>query len=240
MRTSTKLKLAFAALAATDTYLAGSSRPWAHKARYATKPLLMPVLGASLATNPKAAGSPLRATTIVAQAAGWGGDVLLLGHSDKAFATGATSFGVGHLAYIGGFLRNRDRSLAMRDNKLALGVAGIWAVTAPGVAFAAYRRDKALGATMLGYSATLAAMVAHAHHLDPSLPRKTRLLTAAGAATFMVSDSILGARTFLIPNPPDRLESVVMATYTAGQFLISEGAALPTRRGMSSQRVTSG
>lgn len=225
MRTSTKLKLAFAAIAATDTWLAGSGSPWAHRARYATKPLLMPVLAASLATNEKAAGSPLRATTVVAQAAGFGGDVLLLGHSDKAFASGAGSFGLGHLAYIGGFLRHRDRSLAMKDNKVALGVAGIWAVTAPGVAFAAYRKEKALGATMLGYSATLAAMVAHANHLDASLPRTARLLTAAGAGTFMVSDSILGARTFLIPNPPDRLESVVMATYTAGQFLISEGAA---------------
>jgi uncharacterized membrane protein YhhN len=239
VRTSTKLKLAFAALAATDTWLAGSSRPSAHKARYVTKPLLMPVLGASLATNEKAAGSPLRATTLAAQAAGWGGDVLLLGHSDKAFGAGATSFGVGHLAYIAGFLRN-SRGSAMKDNKVALGVAGIWAVTAPGVAFAAYRKDKALGATMLGYSATLAAMVAHANHLDASLPRRARVLTAVGAATFMASDSILGARTFLIPNPPDRLESVVMATYTAGQFLIAEGAAFPIRRGTSSHRVTSG
>lgn len=230
MRTSTKLTLAFAALAATDTWLAGSGNGWAHKARFVTKPLLMPVLGASLATNEKAAGSPLRTTTLVAQAAGWGGDVLLLGHSDKAFGAGATSFGVGHLAYIGGFLRNRDRSLAMKDNKVALGVAGLWAVSAPAVAIAAYRRDKALGATMLGYSATLASMVAHANHLDAALPRKARLLTAVGAATFMASDSILGARTFLIPNPPDRLESVVMATYTAGQFLISEGAAFPIQR----------
>ncbi|MCX6399803.1 MAG: lysoplasmalogenase [Propionibacteriales bacterium] len=225
MRTSTKFKALYAAIAVTDTWLAGSGSPWAHRARYVTKPLLMPVLGASLATNEKAVGSPVRATTLVAQAAGWGGDVLLLGHSDKAFGAGATSFGVGHLAYIGGFLRNRDRTTAMKDNKAAVGIAGLWAVSAPAVAIAAYRRDRALGATMLGYSATLAAMVAHAQHLDPRLPRRARLLTAAGAATFMVSDSILGARTFLIPNPPDRLESAVMATYTAGQFLISEGAA---------------
>lgn len=225
MRTSTKLKLAYAAIAATDTVLAGSSRPWAHRARFLTKPLLMPVLSASLATDEKAVGSPLRTTTLAAQAAGWGGDVLLLGHSDKAFATGACSFGVGHLAYITGFLRNRDRATAMTSNKRSLAIAGVWAATAPVVAIAAYRQEKSLGPTMLGYSATLAAMVAHAQHLDPSLPRTSRLLTAAGAATFMASDSILGARTFLIPNPPDRLESVVMATYTAGQFLISEGAA---------------
>lgn len=224
MRTSTKLKLAFAALAATDTWLAGSGSAWAHRARHATKPLLMPVLGASLATNERAKGSPLRTTTLAAQTGGWGGDVLLLGHGDKALAAGAGSFGLGHLAYITGFWRNSRRSV-MTQNKLALAVAGIWTVSAPAVAFAAYKQEKALGATMLGYSATLAAMVAHAQHLDPALPRTARLLTAAGAATFMVSDSILGARTFLIPNPPDRLESVVMATYTAGQFLISEGAA---------------
>lgn len=225
MRTSTRFKIAFAALSLADTWLAGSGTHWAHRTRFATKPLLMPVLAASLATDTGAVGSPLRTTTLAAQVAGWGGDMLLLGRSDKAFAAGAGSFGIGHLAYITGFLRHRDRRTAVKDDKVALGVAGAWALTAPFVAIAAFRQDRALGATVLGYSATLTAMAAHAQHLDPTLPRTARALTAAGAVSFLASDSILGARSFLVPDPPHRLESLVMATYTAGQLLISEGAA---------------
>jgi hypothetical protein len=35
---------------------------------------------------------------------------------------------------------------------------------------------------------------------------------------------MLGIRKFVWKDAPDRLESAVMATYTLGQFLLSEGA----------------
>jgi uncharacterized membrane protein YhhN len=76
-----------------------------------------------------------------------------------------------------------------------------------------------------GYSAMLAGTVAAATQLDAALPRSARRATMLGAGLFMLSDSVLGARMFLLKDPPDRLESVVMATYTAAQFLLSEGAA---------------
>ncbi|KRB72707.1 hypothetical protein ASE01_21885 [Nocardioides sp. Root190] len=231
MRTSTKWKLAYAALAATDTALAGSAHPWAHRARFLTKPVLMPVLGASLATNPRADGASLRTTTLLGQAAGFGGDVLLLGEGPRSFAAGAGSFGVGHLAYIAGFARNRDEA-PHRGNRAVRVVSGAWAASAPVMALAATRQDRSLGPTVLGYSAVLSGMVASAQHLSADLPRSARLLTAAGAGLFLLSDSLLGSRTFLLSDPPHRLEAAVMATYTAGQFLISEGAArsqvLPT------------
>ena len=70
----------------------------------------MPVLSASLATNERAVGSPLRTSTLVAQAGGWGGDVALLGAGTKPFLAGVGSFGVGHVAYVAGFLRRRDHA----------------------------------------------------------------------------------------------------------------------------------
>lgn len=224
MRTSTKLKLAYAALAATDTALAGTASPWAHRARFVTKPMLMPVLGASLATDPAARGARLRTTTLVAQAAGWGGDVLLLGEGPRAFAAGAGSFGVGHLAHIAGFSRHRDAG-RRHHNRAVRAVAGAWAASAPVMAVAAARQDRALGPTVLGYSAALSGMVAAANHLSPEVPRSARLLIAAGAGLFLLSDSLLGTRTFLLSDPSPRLEAAVMATYTAGQFLICEGAS---------------
>ena len=218
--TSTKLKLAYAGLAIADTWLSGSPDPRAHRARVLTKPLLMPTLMASLVTNPKAAGPPLRTSTLVAQAGGWGGDLALMGDGSASFVAGSGSFAVGHAAYMSGFLRNRGPA---RPGPKA--VAALWAVTAPGMVFGAYRQEKALGPTIAGYSAMLAGTVAAATQLDPALPRSARRATLLGAGLFMLSDSLLGTRRFLLKNPLARLESVVMATYTAAQFLLSEGAA---------------
>jgi hypothetical protein len=36
---------------------------------------------------------------------------------------------------------------------------------------------------------------------------------------------LLGIRKFVLKDPPPGLETAVMATYTAAQFLLSEGAA---------------
>jgi uncharacterized membrane protein YhhN len=71
----------------------------------------------------------------------------------------------------------------------------------------------------------LAGTVAAATQLDPALPRSARRLTLIGAGLFMLSDSVLGTRKFLWKKAPPRVESVVMATYTAAQFLLNEGAA---------------
>ncbi len=222
--TSTKLKLGYVALAAADTWLSSQPGRLAHRARFVTKPLLMPVLGASLATNERAVGSPLRTSTLVAQAGGWGGDVALLGEGTKPFLVGAGSFGLGHLAYVSGFLRRRDHRPARNDRSVRV-VAGSWAATAPLMAYLAGRQKRELGGPILGYATLLAGMAAAASHLDPTVPASARRLTAAGAALFMVSDSLLGFRKFALTDPPPELETAVMATYTAAQFLLSEGAA---------------
>lgn len=219
--TSTKLKLAYVAIAATDTWLSGSSDHRLHRARVLTKPLLMPTLMASLITNPRAATSPLRTSTLVAQAGGWGGDLTLMGDGPENFVAGSGSFAVGHAAYITGFLANRSKT-PRRGPKA---IAGLWAATGPAMAFNASRVDRRLGPTIAGYSGTLASMVAASTQLDPALPRSARRLTFLGAAMFMLSDSLLGTRKFLLKNPPPRLESAVMATYTGAQLLLSEGAA---------------
>ncbi len=221
MLTSTKLKLAYAGIAVTDALLSGSANPKAHQARALTKPLLMPTLMASLITNPDAANSPLRASTLAAQAGGWGGDLALMGDGTRNFAIGSGSFAAGHAAYITGFRRNRS---AVRQPG-ARAVGALWALSAPGMVYGAAKVDRALGPTIAGYSGILATMVAAATQLDPSLPKAARRKTIAGAALFMISDSILGTRKFLLKNPPPRVETAVMATYTSAQFLLSEGAA---------------
>ncbi len=224
LRTSTKLKLAYVALAATDTWLSGQPNRWAHRARFLTKPLLMPTLAGSLATNPNAVGSPLRTSTLAAQVGGWGGDVALLGEGTRPFLAGAGSFAVGHAAYLTGFVRHRSHA-PLSTTVGARAVAGSWVATAPVMAIMARRKNPELGGPVLGYATVLAAVAARSMHLDPTLSVAARRLTAAGAGMFMLSDTLLGVRKFVLQDPPPALETAVMATYTAAQFLLSEGAA---------------
>jgi uncharacterized membrane protein YhhN len=221
---SRALKVGFLALAAVDTYLSGSSSPRAHAARRVTKPLLMPVLAASALTDPRAARTPVSKSTTVAQVAGWGGDVLLLGHGTEAFAAGAGSFGIGHIAYISGFRRLRRRNRRLADSPVARSAATLTMTVGPVVARGAAREEPVLAPAVVGYMSLLASMWAHAGNMDPARPKRGRALTLAGATLFTASDTMLGIRKFVWKDAPDRLESAVMATYTLGQFLLSEGA----------------
>lgn len=217
---SRALKAAFLAVAALDASLAGSGNPRAHTARRVTKPLLMPLLLAGALTDERGGSR----STIVAQLAGWGGDVLLLGHGTEAFAAGAGSFGVGHLAYISRFrsLRRPDRRLI--DAPAARAAAALTLSVGPVVARGAAKEEPVLAPAVIAYMGLLASMGAHAGNVDPTRSRRGQALSLAGASLFMASDTMLGIRKFVWTDAPDRLESAVMATYTLGQFLLSEGS----------------
>ena len=225
------LKAGFLGVAALDTYLSGSSNPRAHTARRVTKPLLMPLLMAGALADPRRAD---RSTTL-AQMAGWGGDVLLLGRGTEAFAAGAGSFGVGHLAYVNGFRKVRRHDRRLIDAPVARTAAALTLSVGPLVARGAAKEEPALAPAVIAYMGLLASMGAHAGNIDPARSRRGRALSLAGATLFMASDTMLGIRKFVWTDAPERLESAVMATYTWGQFLLSEGAlalaepALPDR-----------
>lgn len=220
-RVSTALRSSYAAVAAVDTALSASSKPERHRARRFTKPLLLPLLAASFATDPRARRSPLRRSTLAGQAAGWVGDVALLGDEPKHFALGASAFATGHAAYISGLLAQRDPG-ASPARPAAVGAA--WVVGAPRTLLAAYRTAPALAPVLAVYSAVLSGTAASATVLGPQIPADARRATLAGAGLFLLSDSILGLRKFVLAEPPAWLEGAVMATYTGAQFLLAEGA----------------
>lgn len=232
MRASTRLKLGYLGVAALDTWLAGSSHRGARAARFVTKPALMPLLTSSFATSRRAFPSPLRTTTLVAQAFGWGGDIALLGHGTRAFAIGAGSFGAGHAAYISGFVRQRADSSFLRAPATRAALR-LWGLAGPVMALAAARQERALGPAVLGYTGLLAGTFATGSHLSSSLPASARRLTALGAGLFLASDTVLGFRQLVLPLLPvdasprldAALERAVMGTYTAAQLLLAEGAA---------------
>lgn len=214
------LKAGYLGVAALDTFLSGSSHPRSHTARRLTKPLLMPLLVAGSFADERR----VERSTTLAQAAGWGGDVLLLGHSTEAFAAGAGSFGVGHLAYITGFRKQRRRDRRLLDAPVARAAAALTLSVGPVVARGAAKEEPALAPAVIAYMALLASMWAHAGNLDPERSRRGRALSLAGATLFIASDTTLGIRKFVWRDAPERVESAVMATYTLGQFLLNEGA----------------
>lgn len=222
-RPATLLRLAFGALAVADTALAGASSPGAHRARRLTKPLLVPVLAASVAADPRVRTSPLRNSTRIAQGFGWLGDLALMGQGTPAFAAGMASFGAGQVAYIQGFRAMGDPQPLWRS-RIGRTALTVFAASGPPMALGAARQEKVLGPGVLAYAGLLTAMAAHAAHLDQSVPQDARRASAIGGAAFLASDTLIGVRQFLLTDPPAWLESAVMATYAAAQCLLAEGA----------------
>lgn len=219
----------YVALAVADSLAAGSSGVTARRLRHVLKPALMPTLAAAFvgATRGDGTGggsSHLRTGTIAAQALSWGGDVALLGTGRRSFLAGVGSFFAAHVAYLAANLSVRGETQDY-DTAGLKGALGVWLVIAPVMGLAAGRKDPTLRVPVAAYASILCAMFASSRMLDPALPRGSRRTLQTGTALFLVSDTVLAAQKFLLDEPRPVLESVVMATYTAGQGLIAVGAA---------------
>lgn len=222
----------YAALAIADSVAAGKSSTAARQLRYVLKPALMPALAAALLQGTRGRGARadtglLRTGTAAAQALSWGGDVALLGTSERSFLTGVGSFFGAHVAYISAFLsvRGERKDYDTAGLRVALGV---WLTAAPLMSVAAGRKDPALLVPVAAYATILSGMFATSRMLDPALPQGPRRTLQAGTALFLISDTVLAVQKFLLTEPPPVLESVVMTTYTAGQALIARGVASAT------------
>lgn len=193
------------------------------------KPLLMPVLTTALTQGTPSQRDvlerdPLRRGTLAAQAFSWGGDVALLGSSERAFLAGVVSFFAAHVAYLTAFLSAKDRSPVMEAPGPRIAGAA-WLALAPFMASAAGRKDPHLRVPIAAYSSILSAMFATSTMLDHELPERARKKVVAGATLFLLSDALLGIQEFLLETRQPKLDTGVMATYTAGQWLIADGVA---------------
>ena len=222
---------AYVALAVADSVAAGRPGGGARRLRYVLKPALMPVLASAFVRGTRGAegqSSALHAGTVAAQAFSWGGDVALLGTGERSFLTGVGSFFGAHVAYMAAFLSVRGEP--GDHDRAGLRVAlGLWLTAGPVMTVAAGRRDPALRVPVAAYTTILSGMLASSHLLDHAMPAGVRRTLQAGTALFVVSDSVLAVQKFLLARPRPALESVVMATYTAGQGLIAAGVASAMR-----------
>lgn len=218
-------------MGALDAWLAGHAEASAHRARWLTKPALMPLLAVALLNRRGIEDSLMRNSTLLAEAAGWVGDVILLNDGTVAFAAGAGAFGVGHAAYIRGLRANRRLERPLKYAPSGRVAMALTLGAGPLMAVGAAREDPALSPAVVAYVGLLATMFAHAGNLRTDLPPRARRLTSIGAAAFVASDSLLATRQFWWRSAPTRVESIVMISYLLAQLLLSEGAAAATRQG---------
>jgi uncharacterized membrane protein YhhN len=155
---------------------------------------------------------------LAAQALSWGGDLALLGEGRGRFLTGLSSFLAAHLAYTSAFRSRSAEPVLGTPGRRRILAAG--AAAASGMALAAGREDRGVALPVAGYGVTLSAMVAAAAAVDPDRGRG-RVLT--GAALFLVSDTLLGVRRFVVPDRADHLDTAVLATYVAAQWCLADG-----------------
>ncbi len=210
----TRAGTGYVLLAAADTALAYSGRK---RARLATKPLLMPTLAAGLMADRE--DRAVR-RTLAAQALSWGGDVALMAPGRRPFLAGLGSFLAAHLAYVAAF-RSRSSDAVLGTPKSRATMA-LGTVVAAGMGIAAGRRDPRLAGPVAAYGMVLATMVATSMAVPPG-PGRSRIVT--GTSLFLLSDTLLGVRKFLLSEQSAALDAAVMGTYTAAQWCISDGMA---------------
>jgi uncharacterized membrane protein YhhN len=181
---------------------------------YLAKPL---TLAALLVAAAIADLGPAQPWVVAALACGLAGDVALMASDkarpDAAFLAGLGAFLLGHVAYIGGFVRHGMRAVDLGAG--ALLVVGLFALVMPAVLRGAYAQSgAAFAALVAGYAGAVGAMTVCAVGTGV-------VAVAAGGVVFAVSDSTLGYQRFVRALPYGDL--AVMVTYHVAQFLIVVG-----------------
>ena len=225
--------LVYVTLAALDTALAGSSSARRRRARVLTKPLLMPALAASFAPAAEAdvdRADPTRRAVLLAQGLSCAGDIALLGGGERRFLAGVGSFFGAHVAYLAAFGRHGRPLADPAGRRGPIAAAAVWTIAAPVMARGAARTSPALAGPVLAYVGVLTAMGAASTRLREDADPLAARTVMAGAGLFLASDTVIGAREFLLPSPGPRSDAVVMATYTAGQGLIALGISRMLRK----------
>lgn len=184
----------------------------------ATKPLLMPLLAVAMLATGRAVPRRLLGALLGA----FVGDTMLL-FSGTAFLIGMGGFAVGHVCYIGLFVRG---GALRRRGRLALAVVCygvIWIVLItqlwPGLA-------SNMRIPVACYSLLLAAMASTAFAASNR--------TALGGALFLSSDSLIAggiAHWHMAPGTG----FTVMATYVVAQYLLATGCLTLAERSRQRQ-----
>lgn len=217
------LLLLLATLAAIAYQLAFAGRPEGSHSWTGTAVKTLSVALLALAGMAGMAGQA-PGLIVAGLALGSAGDFALSRPGTRAFLAGMAAFALGHLAYVVAFAgRSLELGgLAFGPGRVAL--LGLLVVLLISTEFWLAPRTGALRWPVRGYALIIGAMAAAVILLPEN--GGDRVLQA-GAALFLLSDTLLAIRLFIARGEPAkyRLGHAVWATYWLGQMLILGGSS---------------
>lgn len=211
-----RLSIIFWLLALLDITAISIDQPLAH---YFAKPLLIPVLLVLVYVSSSAVnGKGLLMTGLVFS---WLGDVLLMFESRHSlfFILGLVCFLTTHIFYIVFFLliRSANSSLLKKQPILIALVPG-YGIT---LVWQLYPHLGDLKLPVIVYAIVICSMLLCSLHAFSKVNRKTAIFYVAGAAFFVLSDSLLAINKFYQPFAWAGI--FIMLTYCAAQYFIVTG-----------------
>lgn len=186
-------------------------------ARFATKPLIMILLG--FVCWARAGGLPLRARNFIFAAIifSWGGDVLLL--FPHYFVPGLLSFLTAHILYTAFFLQVNPKP---RPGIGEIIMAALIITYAAALVTWLFPHLGTLKPAVMLYTMVITVMLLSALRAFGLHSGKAGRLCVWGALLFVVSDSVLAVEKFYSAFPGSNI--VVMLTYGIAQWMIVEGS----------------
>lgn len=208
----------------TTTHLAAQLRG-PHRVADVTQALLMPAVGALLASRPH--GDPhVRRAVAAGLVASFAGDTApRFARGDDALRVTIVCFAGTHLAYLTALAPAALRQVRRRPASVVVPVLGYAALVAVVQRACAVRaREAGLAGAVAGYGALLGGTGVVTALAGPRF--------AAGGALFAVSDAMIALGRFVRGWHPrvaglDLHDALVMATYVGAQVLIADGATRP-------------
>lgn len=183
------------------------------------KPLLIPLLGFGVYFN---RSIPSKNNLLTALFFSWAGDVILL-FTDMAeiyFILGLVSFLIAHIAYC--VLFNKQNTIEIHINKILFGIGSlIIAFYLVSMICVLLPKLGELKIPVIVYASVISIMLLFAFNGYLIWKNKASLYIFLGAATFVVSDSILAVNKF--HTTIEKSSFFIMLTYLVAQYLIVVG-----------------
>ncbi|TWI78285.1 putative membrane protein YhhN [Lacibacter cauensis] len=186
--------------------------------RWFTKPLLMPLLMLAFYTASVRRSGTLFYLILAALFLSWCGDVLL--QIEGLFIPGLVSFLLAHICYILYFTKTGQGKKGLLQLKPLVALPVLLYILL--FLWLLFPYLNALKIPVTIYGITIGTMLLLALNTKHQLKNQTASLFITGAILFVISDSVLAVNLFAYKHL--LLSLVVMATYSAAQYLIVKGA----------------
>jgi uncharacterized membrane protein YhhN len=188
--------------------------------RVVSKPLLLVLVAGMVIACTQRVHTRLKTLLLVALAASWAGDVLLLGVPSSYFMSGIGAFLIAQVAYGFCFLHLR-RQKGIRFRPLMLVPVGTYYLCLITLLFE--HLDVAFRIPVVIYGLGISFMLAMAIQLVRMKNRRSAGLIFGGALLFIASDSVLALTKFYWKETSTTSALFIMITYALAQLCLSLG-----------------